>query len=310
MYSFEEKIISLKRALSEFFQSDDFVLTEVPWGRINTNFYVLYWESKYFLRTSITKIKNDFTLWSDTDLEYYILTALWWTWISTEVIHYHSGEDISFLLLEMILGIEPWRFSEWQESIIQTLGLFQNQDISLFPFLKTCPLKTDFEVKIQERMKSNTDREIANILNTIWSKMSKLSETIQDDFCLCHNDFRADNILLSPDRERSWIIDIECCIIWDRYIDIAEYYVGGIFWNNFSDLSDFDFSDYCQFLNKYGYTDSNKQLYMYLLQYCSYLSWIAAYISLEQNPHALFKDTLERNRKKYYTDMEKFVNSL
>ncbi len=91
---------------------------------------------------------------------------------------------------------------------------------------------------------------------------------------------------------------------------MAEYYVGGIFWNTFRDRERFDYTEYSQFLNLHGYNDSKKQLYIYLIQYCSYLSWIAAHVTTSESPLSIYVDTLERNRKKYYRDMETFIDNL
>ena len=201
----------------------------------------------------------------------------------------------------------PRNFYENQKIIIDSLSELQNIDITNFSFLEKYTLCEDFEKKIHDRMKLIQDIEIKSILERITSIFPSFHGKIKEEYCICHNDFRADNILISPEKNHAWIIDVEGFIISDRYIDIAEFYIGGIFWNTFIDEDLFNYDTYVNLLDTYGYKDRVKQKYLYILEYCSYLSWIAMHISTTEKPLDIYIETLEINRKKYYRDVQPFI---
>ncbi len=298
MSSFEEKISFLKKALTHFFQSEDFILSEVPTGRTNLNYFLDFYGKKYFLRTNILKVPEDAMFWWKLEKEYQILMILGNLSISAKPYHFYKDDSIQFLLLERLDGFVPKSFEQDQRIIIQALSEFQKNDIISFPFIQKNTLKIDFEKKIRDRIEQVTDKELRWILERLIGILPSLYEEIQEEYCLCHNDFRADNILISQGKNHAWIIDVEGLIIADRYIDIAEYYVGGIFWSTFLDKDAFNFDEYTDFLDRYGYGDKKKQLYMYILQYCSYFSWISMHVSTVAKPLETYTQTLEINRKK------------
>lgn len=295
-------IEKLKQELYNYFDTKEILLKEISAWRSNTNYFITVWNKQYFLRTSITKI-SDSIFWGQLEKENKIYQQLKWKWVTADIINYYdNGSDFQFLITEKIEWEMPTFFNENQQSIKELINKLQSIDYTNFDFLETFHFEKGFKNIIKQRFDRVNIQEPKNILSQLMNYLYNNKWSITEELVLCHNDFRSDNIISSNNGSK--IIDLEWLVISDKYIDIAEYFIWWVFWNNFIDLKEFDYEIYQNYMNKFWYIDKEKQKYIFIMKFCSNYSWLASHLSETQNPLEIYTQALERNTNKYYKSIK------
>lgn len=287
----------LKREIESYFQTSDIIFHEISAGRSNTNYFIEVEGKEYFLRTSITKI-SDSIFGGQLEKEHAIYQMLAGTSTTAEVIHYFSDPELQFLITEKLEGDMLTHFSEYQADILDLLQRLQAIDHTDQNTLETLRFTEGFQNIISERYNKVTLPEQKEIL---WELMHFLYEQdwdLKEELCLCHNDFRSDNIIHSDAGAK--VIDLEWMVVADRYIDPVEYYVGGVFWSNFEDETEFDYQVFQTYMNTLGYTDSVKQKYIFIMKFCSNYAWLASHVSQTEKPLDIYTQALAGNTDQFY----------
>lgn len=93
-------------------------------------------------------------------------------------------------------------------------------------------------------------------------------------------------------------------VIADKYIDAVEYYVGGVFWSNFEDETEFDYSVFRDYMNRLWYIDIEKQKYIFIMKFCSNYAWLSAHISQTDEPLDIYKQALAKNTEQFYKNIQ------
>lgn len=297
----------LYKKLSEYFWEKDIIFHEISSGRTNTNFFIEVWKEEYFLRTSTTKIVDKDFGWK-LQKEKKIYEALAHTWAVPKLVYFYSWDDIEYMILEKLEWFLPENFSENLNSIKCLLQDFQSQDISSYGFLDTYNIFSDFEALIQDRVSKVTNSDDRKILEKMTKYLFEQEWWFEQELCLCHNDFRSDNIIVTS----SWakMIDLEGCIISDTYIDPAEYYIWWVFWWCFWDETEYNFERFSKYMTNMWYRDKEKQKYVFVMKFCTNYAWLAAHMSQEKNPLEIYKLTYRRNKEYYNTCIKNFLDSL
>ncbi|MCH2189238.1 aminoglycoside phosphotransferase family protein, partial [Candidatus Gracilibacteria bacterium] len=263
----------LRNEIQRYFQTEDIEFREITSGRTNTNFFLMVGDKEYFLRTNITKILDQ-EFGGKLEKEYQIFSKLQNTGLTAELIDYiDNGAGLQWIILEKLPGRMPDKFYHDQDKIFDVLHRFQNLDYKQFDFLEPLDLIDDFKNLIYARLQKVDIPELRDILTELTDYLFTRDWNLHPELSICHNDFRSDNILVSETDAK--IIDLESCVIADRYIDPAEYYIGGVFWGNFQDETTFDYDHYKQYMDDAGYTDIHKQKYIFMMKFCSNFAWLS-----------------------------------
>lgn len=294
----------LKYEVKKYFWDENIEFKEINSWRTNTNFFIKVWNKEYFLRTNITKVV-DLEFWWKLEKESLIYNSLKWKWIIPEIIYYFDNKsNIKYIITEKIEWKSPVNFIENDEQIYNLLRNFQQINYNDLPFLKEFTISKDFRNLLNERINKVNILELKNILDELTNYLYNNLD-FEEELTISHADFRSDNLILSENDAR--IIDLESIIIWDKYIDPTEYYVWWIFWDAFENEKKFNYDLFVKYMNNFWYNNQKKQKYIFLLKFATNFAWLSSHISQEKNPLNFYIESIERNKKSYYSDIRKLI---
>lgn len=300
------KINKIKELVSQYFQSDDVFFEEVAEWRTNLNYFVTVWEKKFFLRTNITKVK-DVLFWGFLDKERKILTVLGYHGITPKIIHVHKDDDVFFLIMEMINGKINRKIDDHLDKVLSLIKNFQSFDYWTFHFLERYSLSSWYKKIIESRCEVIKDKELIEINNNLIQYLFWKKWSFNEEYFLTHNDFRADNIIITP--EKAVMIDVEWMSVSDPYLDMWEYYVWWVFWDNFDDEKEYSYEKYIIIMNYFWYTNEEKQRFIFVLKFCSNFSWLSSHVSKTKDPENEYLDAMGRNKKLFYSNIIKLLKA-
>jgi hypothetical protein len=297
-------INKIKSQIKKYFNNENIIFEEVKQWRTNLNFFIKNWEEEYFVRTSILKVQ-DILFWGLLEKEKQILEILGQKEISPKLIYSEISKNYWFLIIEKIENKKYENFNKDLDKIKILLEEFQKINISNFENLKTFSLKEWYKKIILDRFSKINVSELKEINNNLIDFLFNNEYNFKDDFCLTHNDFRLDNLIITE--KKVFLIDVEWMSISDKYLDLWEYYVWWIFWDTFPDKKEFNFTEFSNLMNNFWYKNKEKQKFIFILKFCSNFSWLSSYISENKNPEKIYVETLEKNKKNYYKFIEKLI---
>lgn len=278
-------------------------LSPVSGWRTNLNFFVTLQNEEYFLRTSASHVQDPL-FWGKLEKEAKILEILGPLWVTPKLKKFFQDEEISFLLMEKSKGIIDTVFEPCPNHIYDILHTLHSISPTTLPFLETISIFEDYRKIISQRALNVRQETHIHIIEMCFDYLFHQKHSFWEELVLCHNDFRSDNILRYG--EQSTLIDVEWMWISDVYLDLCEYYVGGVFWQTFGNQNAYNYSLFSELMEGFWSHDDLKNRYLFLLKFVSNFSWLASHIHLSwNNIDNYYKETMLRNEGAFKRDIKK-----
>jgi len=272
----QEKLNLIKKQLINFFKTEDISFTTIPSWLTNINYIIEVDSKKYFLRSAWAE-RQFWMFWWLIEKESKILKILWENSITPKLIYYYKNNNIEFLVCEYIEW-KMWKsFHKEIKQVNDLLIKFQNIDINKFWFLDKYSFFKEHKKIFSDRLKNIKEKDLLEINQRLFDFLYWQKWIFKEDFTLTHNDFRADNVIFTDNNVI--MIDIEWMTIWDKYIDLAEYYIWWIFWEKVDDLDKYNFEEFSQIMTKYWYDNLEKQKFVFIFKLLCYYSRASQYVS-------------------------------
>ncbi len=278
---------------------------KVQQWRSNLNYFLKIGEKDYFLRTSASKVKDDL-FWWQIEKEKLLLESLWPQWLTPQLEYVYKDSSIIALLIERIHGSTQKFFhtdNQFMFQLLKKLQLFDKQKVS---FLEEISILWGYKKIIYWRISNISDISQRKVSEKLFDFLFLKNWNFQEKLVLAHNDFRADNIIITW--EKAYLIDLEWMAFSDEYLDLGEYYVWGIFWDTFDDEKEFSYENYTNFMKNFGFQNQEKLLYIFILKFTSNFCWLASHLSLNHsNLDKMYYYTMQRNLKLFSDNIEKIL---
>jgi hypothetical protein len=303
----KQKLNLIKKELINLFRTENIKFIDVPSWLTNINYIIEVNNKKYFLRSAWAE-RQFWMFWWLIEKESKILKILWEYWITPKLIQYYKNNEIEFLVCEYTEW-KMWQFFHKEiEQVIQLLQNFQNINADKFNFLDKYSFFKEHKKIFSDRLKNISNKELLSINKTLFDYLYKEKNWIfKEEFTLAHNDFRADNVILAENK--ATMIDVEGITIWDKYIDLTEYYIWWIFWKKVDDLKEYNFNEFSQIMTKYWYDNLEKQKFVFMFKLLCYYSRASEYISnnSDNKKTHYVREILDTNIEKFDKQIKKLL---